>query len=378
MTNILRMKFRILLYILFTLSVTNCLSQNFLNFETYNVDSLLLVLPGQGGEERVNTLNDLAGSIYFKEFDLGEQYAEEALNLAKELDYQEGIADAYWNFARMYGYHGNFPDGLNIGFEALHIYEKLGKKNTVARLYAEITMAHYIVGNFEKAIEYGHITLDKYRERPDGGATVGSVRDTIYPSLILGVTYRSLGMFDKSLKIFLELLKAGKRNNFGDTEMVLYTFLVGSQFYFLGETDSAKLYLEKALAYPDINQNVQALKYRPLTWLGFLQYEAGDFDTAIFHLRRAFEWYNKNGYLYWAIYVSNHLGRIHYEKNKLNSAEKYYRQSEMLFNEALTKKAWLRYDSLKFVVAYGTNYIWPSRPLSNDGDDLDTGEIDVL
>ena len=110
-----------------------CFAQKFLNFDTYNVDSLLLILPGQGGEERVNTLNNLAVSIYFKEFDLGEQYAEEALNLAKELDYQEGIADAYWNFARMYGYLGNFPDGLNIGFEALRIYEKLGKKYTVAR-----------------------------------------------------------------------------------------------------------------------------------------------------------------------------------------------------------------------------------------------------
>ena len=68
----------------------------------YNVDSLHLILPGQQAEERVNTLNRLAVSLYFEKIELAEQYAEEALNLAKELDYQEGIANAFWNFARMY------------------------------------------------------------------------------------------------------------------------------------------------------------------------------------------------------------------------------------------------------------------------------------
>ena len=328
----------------------------------YNVDSLLLILSGQQAEERVNTLNRLAVSLYFEEIELAEQYAEEALNLAKELDYQEGIADALRNLSEIYVYLGNYTDGLNFGFEALRIYEKLDKKNAVANLYADLVTVHYLVGNLEKALEYGYIALDKFREHLEGGAKVGSFRDTINLRMTLGDTYSLLGMHDKSLKIFLEHLKVGKRNNFGDTEIVLHTFLVGAQFYFLGKTDSAKVYFKKALAYPDVNPNVQALKYRPITWLGDLFYSSGETDSAIFYKRMAFEWYNKNGFLYWAISVANQLGLIYNKNNELSTAEKYYRQSEKLFNEASSKNSWYRYDSLKYIVSYGVELYGPLPP----------------
>ena len=113
-------------------------AQKFLMIDYYNVDSLLLILPGQQAEERVNTLNRLAVSLYFEKIELAEQYAEEALNLAKELDYQEGIADAFLIVSTIYMYLGNYPDGLNMAFEALRIYEKLDKKSAVAIVYADI------------------------------------------------------------------------------------------------------------------------------------------------------------------------------------------------------------------------------------------------
>ncbi|MCD4697079.1 MAG: histidine kinase, partial [Bacteroidales bacterium] len=339
-----------------------CFAQNFLMIDYYNVDSLHLILPGQQAEERVNTLNRLAVSLYFEEIELAEQYADEALSLAKQLHYQEGIADALRNLSEMYVYLGNYTDGLNNGFEALRIYEKLDKKNAVANLYTDIANVHYLAGNLEKAIEYGHIASDKFREPLEGGTTVGSFRDTINLRMTLGVTYRSLGMFDKSLEIFLEHLKVGKRNNFGDTEIMLHTFLVGSQYYFIGEADSTKAYLEKALAYPDVNPSVQALKYRPLTYLGDLFYSAGETDSAIFYKQKAFDWYNKNGFLYWAMSVSNQLGSIYTQNSELNTAEKYYLQSEMLFNEALIRNSWYRYDSLKYIVSYGIELYGPLMP----------------
>jgi len=353
---------RILICFVFVSLTCECFAQKFLMIDYYNVDSLLLILPNQQAEDRVNTLNRLAVSLYFEEIELAEQYAEEALNLAKELDYQEGIADALRNLSEMYVYLGNYTDGLNFGFEALRIYEKLDKKNAVANLYADLVTVHYLVGNLEKALEYGYIALGKFREHLEGGAMVGSFRDTINHRMTLGDTYSLLGMHDKSLKIFLEHLKVGKRNNFGDTEIVLHTFLVGAQFYFLGKTDSAKVYFKKALAYPDVNPNVQALKYRPLTYLGDLFYSAGETDSAIFYKRTAFEWYNEKGFLYWAMSVANQLGLIYKKNNELNTAEKYYRQSEKLFNEALSKNSWYRYDSLKYIVSYGVELYGPLLP----------------
>jgi len=351
----------ILLIVLF---MSQCFAQKFINHEIYNVDSLLLILPDQIEEERVNSLNKLAISLTLlgEDSDIIVQYAEEALNLAKELNYQEGIATAYRNLGYINFYHGNYPDALNSHFEALRIYEKLDKKNIVATLYYDIAAGHYYARNYEKAIEYGYIALDKYSERQEGGATVGSVRDTLNAMGGLGLAYYTLGMFDKSVEITLEFIEVAKKNNFGITEVMLHTFLAGKRFYLAGKTDSAKVYLEKALAFPDVNPNVQALKYRPLTWLGYLHYEAGDFDTAVFHLTTAFEWYKKNGFLYWAIFVANDLGNIYFEKNELNSAEKYYGQSEKIFYEMLDKNSWYRHDSLKYIVSYGPELYSPISP----------------
>jgi tetratricopeptide (TPR) repeat protein len=334
-------------------------AQKFLYHNTYNVDSLLLILPDQQAEERVNTLNNLTVSLYFEEIDLGKQYAEKALNLAKELNYQKGVADAYEKFGFINYFLGNYPTAVNNFFESLRIYEELGEKNTVARLYYEIAHVHFNARNIEKTIEYLNISLDKYRERLEGGAKVGRVRDTLMLIATLGLAYYTLGMFNKSVEIALLTVDVGLENNFGITELMLHTFLAGKRFYLAGKPDSAKVYLGKALAYPDANPDIQALKYRPVTWLGNLYSQLGEIDTAILYLSKAYHWYSTNGFLYWSMKVSNDLGKIYFERNELNTAEKYYRQSEMFFNEALLKDSWYRHDSLKYIVNYGFELYFP-------------------
>ena len=353
------MKHLVVLLLVAIISLSQCFSQKFINLKTYNVDSLLLILPDQRAEERVNTLNRLASSIFFEEIDLGEQYTAEALNMAQELNYEEGMADAYLNFGYINYYQGNYQDALKNGFDAQRIYEKLDKKNMVAFLYHFIATLHLRVKNFEKTIECCNISLDKLRELLEGGGTVGSARDTIglFPTIYL--TYQYMGMFEKSIGIALKLVDVGTKNNLGMSEMMLTTFKIGQNYLLIGETDKAKVYFNKALAYPDANQDIQALKYRPITWLGILYSQIGEIDTAKFYLKKAYEWYNKTGFLYWSLKVSNDLGSIYYKNNDLNTAENHYQQSERIFNEIMTKNSVFRYDSLKYIVSFGLELYFP-------------------
>jgi len=169
-------------------------------------------------------------------------------------------------------------------------------------------------------------------------------------------------MHDKAVKIYYENLKAADDNNMGITERVLHSILVGQQYYYLGETDSAWIYFKKAMAYPDVDQNVRALKYRPLNYLGDLHYFTGNIDSAIFYKLKAFEWYDKNGFLYLAMFVSNQLGAIYFNKNEIKTAILFYNHAERLFEESIIKNAWYRHDSLKYVVSYGTNLYGPIVP----------------
>jgi hypothetical protein len=84
------------------------ISQKYICLKTYNIDSLLLILPDQTGEERVNSLNNLAVSLSFIDYDQSMHYANEAMNLAKELNYKEGIAAAFRNHGQIFVYQGNY------------------------------------------------------------------------------------------------------------------------------------------------------------------------------------------------------------------------------------------------------------------------------
>ena len=336
--------------------------QKYLNLKNYDLDSLLLILPGQIDEERVNTLNNLAESLYFSDGELSRQYADEAMRLATEIDYQEGVAKAYWNYAYIRFYQDNYPEALNYVFEALRIFEKQDKKQDIANLYYDVAKTHFYAGNLDKALAYGNIALDKFREIQKLGDIKVSARDTLKILGGLSLIYDDIGQYEKALEISHVFLNVGKKNNFGITEMVLNTFLAGTRFFDLGEIDSAKMYYRKALAYPDVDPGVEALKYRVITWLGYLHYSQGDVDSTIYWLKKSFKFYQQKGFLFWASDASLDLGYYYYKKDDLNSAASYFKQSEKIFDEMLAKKSWHRFDSLKYVVSYGLELYFPLPP----------------
>lgn len=351
---------RTILFI-FLLSVSGTgLTQTYINLKAYNVDSLQLILPAQVGEQRVNTLNQLAAAFSYEEFDSSARYAEEALSLANDINCQEGIASAYRNLGHMNFYRSNYSEALNNFFASLELYENLDRKHTVADLYYDIAATHYFASNYEKVLEYINISLEKFRERLEDGSTVGSVRDTIKVIGALGMTYGMLGMdHQKQLEITLQHLETGKRNNFGNTELMLQTCVAGVDYYYLNEPDSAKVYLKRSLAFPDETPSLQALKYRPIWWLGYLHFEEQEYDSAIFYWQKAFEWNNENGFLYWATDACVDIGHAYFLMQDFNNAEKFYLQGEKLFDEMLERKSQYRYDSLKYVASSGTDLYLP-------------------
>nr|NQU90006.1 tetratricopeptide repeat protein [Bacteroidota bacterium] len=338
---------------------SNCFAQKFINLETYNVDSLLLILPGQQGVEKVNSLNNLAVSLSFIDYERSKQYADEAMNLSKDLDYKEGTADAFRNYGHIYFSQGNYPKALNNYHEALILYENLDNKHTAAWVCYDLAKTHYCTSNFEKTIEYGHMALNIFHEPLEGNSTVGNVRDTISIIEGLALAYENLGMLDRSLNLYQKAIEIGQENNFSMTELLIMTLKVGEDYFMMGNADSAKFYFAQALAYPDVNPHIQALKYRPLAGLGDFYYVAGEIDSALFYKQKAYDWYIDQGFLFWALKVSNELGTIYYQNNELNTAETYFRQSEQIFNEMLAKDSWYRYDTLKYIVNFGIELFFP-------------------
>lgn len=355
------MTLRGLFILLLTLSVAiSGISQKHLNFPTWKVDSLLLILPDQQAEERVNSLNNLAVSLSFVDAEVSRDYADKAMNLSDELNYMEGKAGAFRNYGHIFQYQGNYPQALNNYLKALSLYDKLGIKHTSAWVCYDIARTHYFAHNYEKTIEYGYQALDIFRERNENGTGVGDLKDTIAMYGGIAETYGSMGNDKRAEEIFLMVDNViNQSDNYCVLELVINAWATGATLFYTGKTDSAKIYLQKALNYPDQSPHIIAVKNRALIFLGILYWRAGEVDSAIYYYKTAFDWYNKNGILYWALTTSKQLGYVYYKTNRLEKAEKYFIQSESIFNKMIEKKSWYSHDSLESLVTYGLELYFP-------------------
>ncbi len=357
------MKFRVLLLMILTISIAgSCLAQKFILFPTYNVDSLLLILPAQQAEERVNTINNLAVSLSYVNSDSAKQYVDEAMKLAAQLNYKTGMANAFLYSGHTYRYQGKYVKALSEYLKAIKLYKKLGMKRQVASLYQQISIIHYLVSNFEMSLEYGFIAFDKYKEHKPDGTPVGNVADIMSIKSGAALIYFLQGECKESLEITLDYLKIGKKSNFNKTDLYLHLIVAGERFRCTGDIDSAKKYFRKAISTPSENTSMEALKYRAITSLGYIYLHEDNFDKMILHYQQANDFYNKRGFLYMALNTSAFMGYTYYQYKQAAIAEIYFKQAEKLFDEIVRRDSWHRHDSLKNITSWGLEIYFPLPP----------------
>ena len=337
-------------------------AQKFIAFKTYDVDSLLMVLPGQAGEERINSLNWLAASLSYTDERQSLAYADSAMALAKDMNFQKGMADAYRNYGHIFLYIEKYPKALVSYFEALALYKELKDRYDELWAYYFIAKTHFFANNREKTIEYGKIALEKCKERQPDGTMTGNLQDLAIINLGLAQTYTEMGLVRESVNTRISMLELMKANHFPNIEILMTTWTIGADYYGLGIPDSARVYFYEALSNPAEDISSQAQKYRALMWLADLQEASGKPDSAIINMQTAFNWYEEKGILLWAVHASNYLGYFYTNLNDLERGEVCYQTSERIFNEMLSKNAFYRFDVPQNTPYYGFELYAPIPP----------------
>ncbi|NTV84822.1 MAG: histidine kinase, partial [Bacteroidales bacterium] len=301
----------------------------------------------------------LASSLSYEDFDRSYRYAKEASELANELGYKEGIANAELNFGHVHYYDGNLPEALNHYWEALHRFEKLKDDSKMAVSYKFLAATHLFSNNFDKALELSEEALRIYRSKDEYGKIVGTVADTMRMRSAQGLILRSTGRSDLALKIYLQYLDIGKEYHFEITDMLVHHGLVAACYQETGKYDSALLYLRKALAFPPVNKSIITLKREHMRRMGSVFHLLNEPDSAIHYLTAAWQWMSSEGFLFLSNMAARELGDIYQEKRDYASAERLYRAAESLLDEMIRKQSIYRYDSLKYVVSWGAELYLP-------------------
>jgi len=338
-------------------------AQKFIVLQTWDRDSLLSVLPGQAAGEKVLTLNRLTASVFFRDCPLSFKYADSAMALAKMLNYEEGVAGAYRNYGHIYQYLGNYPEALKNYFDALAVDERLGRMHDVMMGYYDIAKTHFLAGNYQATLRYGFRAMEVCRTPLKNGGTVGSVRDSVTVNGGMGQAYARLGMDAEALTHNLEALELLNKYQFPAIERLMFTWVIGVTYLNTRKSDSAKMYLHKALSFPDENINITAQKFRARIWLAIYFQKSGETDSAIHYSRGSFEWYSEKGFFFMAMSASNFRGWLYSRMNELDKAERWYLESERIFSEMQARDSWYRDDSLKSIPVFGYELSWPL-PLS--------------
>ncbi len=208
------------------------------------IDSLLVILKSAKEDtNKVNSLNELSERLWRTDnSSQGMKYAEEALLLAKRLDFERGIIWAYQNIGMHYQYKGNYPQALNNFLNALKIAESLKDKKEITDCYLWLGSAYRSQGAnqgndtlakefFDEAMKYNFAALKIAQEIGYKWGAKISYND-------IGAVYAAQGNYSEALKNYFACLKIAEE--LGHKRQIAITDCnIASIYYTLEEYDNA-------------------------------------------------------------------------------------------------------------------------------------------
>ncbi|MBK6483184.1 MAG: tetratricopeptide repeat protein [Chitinophagaceae bacterium] len=163
------------------------------------IDSLLTAMQSVHKDSNlVNLLVDLSFTYSSIDPDAGIKYGKEALDLAINLDWKKGIADANRTIGVNYSYgKSEYSTSLQYFLESLKLFEELENKPGMAKVLSNIGVVYWYQSNFPKALEYYLKALQIDEELGDKNGMAGRLSN-------IGIVYNSLEDYQKALEYMLK------------------------------------------------------------------------------------------------------------------------------------------------------------------------------
>ena len=239
-----------------------------------NLDSLEKSLPAAEGSCKVDLLNELAYAYSILAPEKTIAYSKEAVELAREIGYEWGAADALNYLAMGYDVLGAYDQSLKYYFESLREFEKFDEYG-VSTILNNIGTLYSQMGDYEKALEY-YEESRKYFNEGDHASMGIYLNNIAEVYSIMGDNARSLELYYQSKEHYAKIEDddgvATALNNIADVHKVM------------GDYDKA---VEAGLESKRIfeQRNDKSGKTYALLTLSEINIELKDYSTALRYLR---------------------------------------------------------------------------------------------
>lgn len=196
-------------------------------------DSLVAALDTLSGERKVKALNELFRSNLHSDPVKALTYAQEALNLATEIDDERGKAAAYNNLGVAYKNHGALDKALEYYLSSMKIYEALGNREGIATTKNNIATIYSMKKDYAQATKYLEQSHSIFTGMKDDEKLIGSLNN-------LGNLYSDIQLFEKAYQYYDDAFKLSEKsgskfadplNNIGNIFFKQNNFDKATEFY---------------------------------------------------------------------------------------------------------------------------------------------------
>jgi len=243
------------------------------------IDSLKQVLSSMDEDSsKVNTLNRLAYQLCSIEPQEAIYYASQAIDLARRIEFQEGLAAAFKNTGFAYYMQGNYREALTGLEKALDIYILLGNELRIEIILSDLGSTYYSLGGRSEAIGYLLRALamaEKMGDKSRVGSyllNIGEIYSERSNTLDSAMYYYSSSIELSESKGDMDLLGAGIKN-------------MGEVYTIKEEYDPAMYYYKRSLTL--VNQPMDIIS--SLSSIGSIYCEIGEYEQANVYLNDALE-----------------------------------------------------------------------------------------
>ena len=263
------------------------------------IDSLILILSSlKEDSTTVKILEEISFISYAINPQQGLKYGFESLQLAQQIKWDKGIAQAFNTIGINYGFGlSDYPNALKYYLKSLAIREKMGNLGEVAGSLNNIGSIYDDINENEKALQYYNraLVINKKLGNLDWAANNLSN---------IGIVYTKLKQFDKAINYKKEALKLKEKlgDNWG---IATNTTQLARIYGEMGKLDTAIVLFNKALVIyqqlGDLNgigKNLSQLGSAYLYWAQTNQSSKSDLlKKALNYADSAIAIYHKTGHL---------------------------------------------------------------------------------
>lgn len=251
------------------------------------IDSLLNILKGLEGKERLGLLDDLSWELAEIDPQKAMELAKEQLELANWLNDDAGIANAYGNVAGAHWGKGEYKEAIDGYTEGLAIRGRIGDRKGVANYMNNIAMSYQNMGNYSFALENYLQTLKTYEDIGEQGKVKGNALNNI------GIVYYQMGAIKDAINYYEQALEVYQKVDYQGG--IGHTFNnIGQGYYELKKYKQAEEYFKRSLEVQRQQDSQRGIGNAQIN-LGKIYNDNGLQEQAIIYADSAYQAYQSIG-----------------------------------------------------------------------------------